>query len=289
MAMGGSMRFQLRDARPQLPLPSAPFRQWIYPDGTLWTLFYRHSSGYLLRFPDLADFQIAQDGGDIQGWPAPGVTVPTMQNLYLNQVHPLALSHQGKLMLHASAVSIGGRCVAFLGESGRGKSTLAASFAIRGTEFLTDDGLQLEWLDGRLVALPSHPSIRLWEDSQMELIGAQPAAPPAQYTTKVRFIAGDGLAFCNEPRTLHTMFFLRSGDAPTIRIEPIRAPAALLELVRHSFLLDVDEHRTLAAHFDEISRIANMSIHYRLDYPRRFDQLPLLLEAIQRHVDAGKA
>jgi hypothetical protein len=60
--------------------------------------------------------------------------------------------------------------VAFLGESGRGKSTLAASFATEGTRFLTDDGLLLEWVGGHCMIVPSHPSIRLWEDSQEALI-----------------------------------------------------------------------------------------------------------------------
>ncbi|MBK9199490.1 HPr kinase/phosphorylase [Candidatus Skiveiella danica] len=152
------------------PLQEAPFHQWSFPDGTLWTQFSRQGDGYLLRFPDLADFEVSADGAAVLGFPAPGVTSPTVEHLYLNQVLPLALSRQGKLVLHGSAVDIGGQGVAFLGESGRGKSTLAASFASEGTRFLTDDGLLLEWVDGRCMILPSHPSIRLWKDSQDALI-----------------------------------------------------------------------------------------------------------------------
>ena len=149
-----------------MTIQDAPFHQWSFPDGTLWTQFYRQGGGYLLRFPDLADFEVSADGATVLGFPAPGVTSPTVEHLYLNQVLPLALSRQGKLVLHGSAVDIGGQGVAFLGESGRGKSTLAASFATEGTRFLTDDGLLLEWVDGHCMIVPSHPSIRLWEDSQ---------------------------------------------------------------------------------------------------------------------------
>jgi serine kinase of HPr protein (carbohydrate metabolism regulator) len=94
------------------------------------------------------------------------VTSATVEHLYLNQVLPLALSRQGKLVLHGSAVDIGGQGVAFLGESGRGKSTLAASFATEGTRFLTDDGLLLEWVGECCMIIPSHPSIRLWQTAK---------------------------------------------------------------------------------------------------------------------------
>ena len=130
----------------------------------------------------------------MQGFPAPGVTSPTVEHLYLNQVLPLALSRQGKLVLHGSAVDIAGQGVAFLGESGRGKSTLAASFATEGTRFLTDDGLLLEWVDGRCMIIPSHPSIRLWEDSQEALVNSSAEmAPAVSFTSKARFLAGQGI------------------------------------------------------------------------------------------------
>ena len=165
-----SVSLQTLGARPQAPLPQAPFHQWTFPDGTKWTLFYRLDSGYLLRFPDLVDFEVSRDGRMAVAWPVPGVSPGTVEHLHLNQVLPLALSRQGRLVLHASAVAFDGIGVAFTGESGRGKSTLAASFATTGARFLTDDGLQLDWLDGQCQIMPSHPSVRLWEDSQESLV-----------------------------------------------------------------------------------------------------------------------
>lgn len=280
-----SVHFEVRGARTQQPLAALPIQQWTFPDGTPWTTFYRRHQGYLLRFPQLADFEVAADGRGVEAWGAPGVADATVKHLYLNQVLPLALSRQGKLVFHASAVDIAGRCVAFVGPSGRGKSTIAASFATSGTSFLTDDGLQLEWRGDQLTALPSHPSIRLWEDSQAALIDAMTtSAPPVEYTAKARFLAGPDLAFCTEPRPLQSIFYLGTRDVPAVEILPMKPAAALLELVRHSFLLDLDEQQVLALHFDEISRIANRPIHYHLDYPRRFEDLPALRGAILRHI-----
>jgi hypothetical protein len=265
-------------------IQDAPFHQWSFPDGTLWTQFYRQGGGYLLRFPDLADFEVSADGATVLGFPAPGVTSPTVEHLYLNQVLPLALSRQGKLVLHGSAVDIGGQGVAFLGESGRGKSTLAASFATEGTRFLTDDGLLLEWVDGRCMIVPSHPSIRLWQDSQDALISNSSAVAPAvSFTSKSRFLAGPEIAFCQEARPLHRLFFLGDGVVETPTIEALRPAQALIELVKHSFLLDIEARDMLMRHFDDLTRLAELPIYFRLDYPRDYSALPVVRKAIVEH------
>ena len=268
------------------PVEAAPFHQWAFPDGTVWTQFFGQAGGYLLRFPDLADFEVSADGCSVLGWPAPGVTSPTVEHLYLNQVLPLALSRQGKLVLHGSAVDIGGQGVAFLGESGRGKSTLAASFATEGAPFLTDDGLLLEWLDGRPMIIPSHPSIRLWDDTQVALASpSMTLAPAVSFTAKARFLAGPGIAFCDEVLPLRRVFFLGEGNAIAPAIEPLRPAQALIELVKHSFLLDIEAPDRLTRQFDDLARLAESSVYFRLDYPRRYDALKMVREAIVRHVN----
>ena len=285
-----SVAFKTMGVRPQAPFHQEPFHQWTCPDGTVWTFFYRLDSGYLLRFPDLADFEVSLDGRTAVAWPVPGVSPGTVEHLHLNQILPLALSRQGRLVLHASAVAFDGIGVAFTGESGRGKSTLAASFATTGARFLTDDGLQLDWLDGQCQITPSHPSVRLWEDSQEALIPqAVDLAPVVEYTTKARLLASDAMAFCDQPQPLRRVYFLGEGVAPSLMIEAVRPAEALVELVRNSFLLDIEEKELLAWHFDEMVRLVALPIYYRIDYPRRYEYLPLLREAIIRHALEDKS
>jgi len=281
---------RVAQARPQTPQSVERFHEWVFPDGTVWTQFYRTADGYLLRFPDLADFQVTRDGLAVICWPAPGVPELSVQHLYLNQVLPLALGRQGKLVFHASAVEIDGVAVAFLGESGRGKSTLTASFATGGSRFLTDDGLVVEAFDGEWRVVPSHPSIRLWEDSEEALVGAGARkAPPVSYTSKARILAGNDFVFCDVPRPLRRAYFLGAGDAAETTFTRLQPGEALIELVRHSFLLDIEEREMLAAHFDELSRLASRPIYYRLDYPRRFDALTRLRKTIVDHMRAEGA
>lgn len=277
------VRFEVAAERAQAPMP-APFHAWDLPDGTPWTEFHREDGGYLLRFPALADFRVAADGATVICHPAPGTPGATTEHLYLNQVLPLALSKQGKLVFHASAVEVDGGAIAFAGVSGRGKSTLAASFAIAGFRFLTDDGLVVEPVEHGHVVLPSHPSIRLWEDSEEALIAPGTATAPAvEYTSKARFLAGDRLGFCDAPRPLRRVYFLGDGSAPDISFRRLNGAEAMIEWVRHSFLLDVEEKPRLASHFDQVAKLAGEPIHFALDYPRRYEELARVRAAIAEH------
>lgn len=283
---GPEVRWVQRGPRPQAPRPQPPFQRWNFPDGSLWAEFYREPAGYLLRFPDLADFEITADGCHVDAWSAPGVAPSTVEHLFLNQAEPLALGRQGHFVLHASAVDLGDHAVAFLGASGRGKSTLAASFALAGARFMTDDGLRVLWHEGRLIALPSHPTLRLWQDSQQALAIYSDAAPPLGYTAKQRLMAGNPLPHGGEPRPLRAFYFLGECESRSTSIEPARPAEALLHLVRNSFLLDIEEREMLTRHFDELSRIAVAPVHFQLEFPRRYDVLPEVREAVMRHAAA---
>jgi hypothetical protein len=276
--------FSLESSRLQVPLKDLPFHEWAFPDGTLWTQFVRTDTGYLLRFPDLADFHVSPDGLSVTCSLTPDVAETTAHHLYLNQVLPLMLSKQGKLVFHASAVEIADSAVAFVAESGRGKSTLAASFAISGFRFLTDDGLVAEVSGHGYRVLPSHPSIRLWEDSEEALIPSRAQTSPAlEFTSKSRFLAGEDIVFCDQPRPLRRVYVLGDGRASEITFQRMSAAEAVVEWVKHSFLLDVEEKPLLASHFDEVAKLANQPIYYRLDYPRRFEDLVRVRQAITEH------
>lgn len=272
------------ETREQSPLTSTMFHRWELPDGQLWTEFHRSEHGYLLRFPDIADFQISASGKEIIVWPVAGIPASTTQHIYLNQVYPLALSRQGKLIFHASAIELGLHCIAFIGHSGMGKSTLAASFASNGFRFLTDDGLRLQKETDGYHVMPSHPSIRLWEDSSEALLATEcNTAPPLHFTSKSRFMAGEEIPFCDKARLLKRVYFLSNDISSTTRIEPIKASESLIELVRHSFLLDIKEANILADHFQELTFLVDEPLFYRLHHPRSYDQLQEVREMIIEH------
>ena len=130
------IRFTTAEERQQVALEGKPFHCYTGEDGTVWTEFHRLGDNYLLRFPDLADFEVSANGEEVVAHPAEGTDAATIEHLYINQLVPLALSRQGQPTYHASVVTVPGGAVAFIGKSGAGKSTLAASFALAGAAFL---------------------------------------------------------------------------------------------------------------------------------------------------------
>ena len=87
-----------------------------------------------------------------------------------------ALLHQRELLpLHANAVEVDGRAVAFMGESGAGKSTWAAWFHDRGHRVVADDVCVVRFdEEGRALAQPGLPRLRLWDEA-MEATGRNAA------------------------------------------------------------------------------------------------------------------
>jgi hypothetical protein len=86
-------------------------------------------------------------------------------SLLLGPGLPLLLFAGGVLCLHASAVAHQDGAVLFLGDSGRGKSTLAARL---GANRLADDIVPCAAVDGIPQALPRFPQLKLpWQDPKV--------------------------------------------------------------------------------------------------------------------------
>lgn len=263
------------------------FHSWNYPDGRPWAEFRRLSGAYLLRFPGLADFEVTCDGQQVRATPAPATSADTVEHLYLNQVLPLALNRQGALVFHASAVESGTGAIAFLAPTGYGKSTLAAAFAADGRAFLTDDALIIDERDGGYHVRPSHPSIRLWQDSRDRLLGAEVTEVlPVTYSSKSRCSAGQTLKFSDSALPLRAMYVLGKNDVEDLRVTPLTRAAALIAYSAHSFLLDVEDRSITRQQFGRVARLAESVPAFELDYPRRYEELPRIIEIIVAHAKA---
>ena len=278
------IRYSTMAARPQSKLATTPFHYYTFDDDTVWTEFHRSGDGYLLRFPDLADFEVSADGKEVVAWPAREDDDATVEHLYINQMVPLALSRQGRPTFHASVVTVPGGVVAFLGQSGMGKSTLAASFALNGSSFLSDDALLVEETDRGCEVQPSHPSIRLWEDSVDQLLDASSSTSiPISYSTKARLLAGDALTYNSEPQQLLAAYVLESNDAAKVAIHTLSGLDRHMAWVNNSFLLDIEDPDLLKQHFDWTHRISSAVPTFALDYARDYGILPDVRNAVQQH------
>ncbi len=129
---------------------------WRLSNGKISISVGKEKEYYWLRFPQLVDFKIAPETNKIKSYCNTGMPDNTLRHLLLDQTIPRLLSHKGQLIIHASCVQIGDSLVGFCGESGWGKSTLAAYLYGQGHTLITDDCLLLETNNSTMVGIPSY-------------------------------------------------------------------------------------------------------------------------------------
>ncbi|MEA3003034.1 MAG: hypothetical protein QOH81_1822 [Sphingomonadales bacterium] len=122
-------------------------------------------AGTLLRIADVGRFLI-RDGREILVEPAPDASARNLRLFLLGSALGALLHQRGLLPLHANAIELDGRAVAFSGHSGAGKSTIAAWFHDRGHRILSDDVCVIGFDEaGRALAYPGIPRLRLWREA----------------------------------------------------------------------------------------------------------------------------
>lgn len=148
-----------------------------------------------------------------------------------------ALMHQrGLLVLHASAVAMGGVAALFLGDSEWGKSTTAAACYQAGHALVADDTTAVDLTGAVPTAIPAIPRIKLWPESLRAL-----SLDPDRYERvhaeldKRQLPAPRG--FPGGPVPIGVIYVLDEGTA--IGIEPIAGHEAVIEVVRHSYAVDL--------------------------------------------------
>ena len=245
-------------------------------------------SRYWLRFPDLADFLLQPDLRHILVAQNAAADDNTLEHLLVDQVLPRYLAHCAQLLVHASAVTISGRHALFIGPSGWGKSTLAGLLQQCGHTVHSDDCVQVHTTNGRHVALPTYPSLRLFSDSLEALYpDEQDTSPVSSYSEKLRVPLSVPLGAQYAPSVDALYLLGNPADGfETVQICPSSPAQTCQALIGHSFRLDLSDRNGNAEHFARCAAVVNAVPAFRLDYPRDFSQSLALVEAITQHLSS---
>ena len=281
--------WHIQTARESAPRRSGGhwFHHWRFPDGRRWLMFARHEGGYVLRFPGMADFDIRTGTRHILCHRGPGTPMRTLRHLLLDQVLPLSAGSRQRLSLHASVVQVGPGAVAFLGASGDGKSTIAASLAQRGHALVSDDCCLLVRNGSGFDVAPSYPGMRLSPANVARVFAGMTArlTRVSHYSTKRRVVPADaGVPFCERAiplRRLYTIAPLADLKlASDVTIFRRSARESLLDLVAFTFLLDVQHPGRIREAFELAGDVVQEYEVRRLTFPWTRAGTPAVTEAI---------
>ena len=177
----------------------------------------------------------------------------------------------GELVLHASAVDVGGRAVAFCGAPGMGKSTLATLLSQAGMPLVTDDVLRVTFPAGGATAWPGATESRLREGGAAIADSVDPAAVR---TTADGRRAVTPPAVCDGPLPLAAVLVplpTRGLDRPAVDV--LGRADALLSLVRFPRVIGWQDPPTSSAQFQLLGElvqrvpVAHVRVPWGLPFP----------------------
>jgi hypothetical protein len=189
-------------------------------------------SGLVLTIPDVARYRI-EGGREIVVDSEPEVPERNVRLYLLGSAFGALLHQRGLLPLHANAIEIEGKAIAFMGASGSGKSTLAAWFHDRGYRIIADDVCVVGFGEGRPYAAPGLPRLRLWKEA-LEASGRKSADYHRAWEGSEQWDKFDvplgQLSVVGEARALSAVFLLKTTEQFEIRpVVGARAAQALIE------------------------------------------------------------
>ncbi len=245
------------------------------PDGHLIAAFrtgdvrryelYRCLDGsYLNRLYGFADISFSSDLTQVSCQLASGADRELLPVILAGQVLATLLMLHGELVLHASAVERSGRTIAFVGNSGGGKSTLAAMLCLDGASLVSDDVLRVTSVGGLHRCYRGGTSLRLRPTSSA-LVSTVEAL--SELTADGRHLLRPQPAK-DELLPLDGIFLPRLGEAgSTIEIRPMTPKNALSALLQYPRIFDWTDHRTGGLHFLKLAAMVDTVPVYELEVP----------------------
>lgn len=193
----------------------------------------------------------------------------------LGVVLAVLLYQRGLYILHASAVTIHNIAIAFLGDSGAGKSSALAASVSQGFIGITDDltAIHINTDNASLYSGVPRMKLSAAAAAQLELAPSTPTAEESAFAFST--------ASPSEAYDLQNLYILEYGSDWSI--EPVPQQQAIIELLRFSGLKSVlsvrDRH-----HFKQAAQLAKRVNLYRLQRPRDLNQLSQSSELLKDHI-----
>lgn len=226
---------------------------------------------------------VVRDGREIEITPFDDADERALRMAIVGPLLGVILTQRGHFVLHASTVSIGGQAAAFVGPSGRGKSTLAAAMARAGHPLIADDMTLIETSGPIPSVRPGFPRVKLWPDSAAALdhdLDRLALIHPERTKRSVQLPE----AFHSEPVPLVRCYLLEDGDEDSIIVPP-SASVTVLNLIRYTYQASwMHDSGVSGANLLSCGELARSGIVRQLRRRRSWDALSSVIELIESDV-----
>lgn len=262
-----------------LPSMTATFREW------------RHSGRYngkevLLEFLTVGRF-LVRCGKEILVDPAPASDDGEVRSFLLGTAFGVLCHQRGITPLHASVIDIADGFVAFIGESGVGKSTLAAALARRGHQVVADDVCFLQTdTEHNIKAWPGIARIRLWEAAIQALGCDGPGVERERHGYNKYFIPVVQPQNLKQPRRLRRVYELHDSPSGSTKVvTSLRGSAKVEVLMQNVYRLGVAERLGYKPYaFKVCSAAARHVPVFRFSRPKDFNALEETVAFLEQHL-----
>ena len=193
---------------------------------------------------------------------------------------------RGLFPLHASVVVIKGSAVAFTGDSGAGKSTMAAWMNSQGYPLLCDDVCVVRFDDqGTPVAYPGFPRLKLWKDA-LNAFEIDSSDLQRDYSRADKFHMSPSNRFWTDPVPLTHINVLQFSETDSTPCIEDVSPASAVHLLRNNTyrFQYISGLGLTRSHFLDCVKLArNTRLHY-LNRPRNHADLAACQKLIEEQM-----
>ena len=235
-----------------------------------------------VTFDDTGTFDVSEHGRRVVWYPKDGCVPDVARADLVGRVLPLTLHDRGLTSLHASAVVMNGRALAFLAPKNHGKSTLALALIERhGARLLSDDTLIVTPENG--VAHPGVLSVRLWEQTAQRFARLGESRPVLSEKLIFEALPAEWLAHDTAPlATVYTLVPVPAEDANVVQREALDGPSATIALIQYQKLGALLGGADAARVFEQAATLAAHVPVYRLHVARDLEKLGQVADALAR-------